>query len=688
MFLVAFSQIVFDSELLSTFYKITELPFLGLNILFFVLFFSVWVKCGKPVLKSDLNNFLRRVINSCKLDKSLILLSLCWVFFILVSIFLIIVIPSASGDAFCYHVVRSVDWVINQSLAHYESADIRVNSFPINSEILYMWVLLFTKKQLFFGAFTFVGYLMFLISGYKIFRYIGYSMRRTLWTFIIISSFASVVVMLSGTETDLIISGLVMTSIYLFVYALREKSDNTALFMAAMAYALAIGVKTPAIICIPAVGGLFMYLSFKYKDKYSLIKLIGFGILNFILFSSYNYVLNFIDYGNFMGEPGVILAHKNIWGFKGACANFIKHMFLLVDFSGIKLFKLNFDTYMQLEKNVIAFFNLSDIPEGMHSGKYYFNTTLIEPGVGCGILSFLLILPCWFISLIVPIFSRSRFTKYQFIFALIFLTNVIVLSYIIVFMTFSTRFITSFVLISAPMLACSYFKSNKNFVKILYILIAVLYLTVISTHLWCRPIFRVINAIKNEGIVQFRSDVICERYDKRLKSLSEWCNIEALMVSKFDDKNYKVLIAPHFSETILYSKIKKLQGYQYDFVNAEHFKNLDIDKYDVIIFPNEGQATTVFDKYTPDKIDYYLEFGNKPQDFLNYPLDLKSETLCYYNSINGTMSKQVGNENEVPIKKVCNLTYNFYVNHPFVLAYKTKRYMFFVNKNKFPEFKP
>ena len=684
--LSAFCQIIVISELLSTFYKITELSFLTLNLLFTVISLVLWLKADKPVFKICLKEFLRKIFNSCRLDKCLMILLFGWVIFILVSIFLIILLPTTSGDGFSYHVVRSYDWVINQSLAHYETADVRCNSFPINSELLYMWVILFTKRQICLSAFTFVGYILFLLSSFQIFKYIGYSMRRTLWTLLIVSSFASVIVMVSGTETDLIIAGLITASIYLFVDAIKNKSDNTTLFMSSLAYALAIGVKAPAIICIPAVALLYIIISIKHHDKYSLLKFIGFGIINFILFSSYNYILNFFDYGNMMGHSGTIVVHKNLWGVKGTFATFIKHLFLLVDFSGIiippKLGQFLFDT----ERNVIQLLNLSEIPNGIFSGTFYFNISLTEPGMGCGILSFLLVFPCWLISLFRPIFDKKRIVKIQGIFSLMFLINIIVLSVLIAFMTFNTRFLTAFIMISAPMLACSYFKSKKNIIKILLVLIAMLYFTVISTHLWGRPFFRLIKVLKNTSVVQLRSDIHCGRYDRRQKGLEEWCNIEALFTSKFDDKKYKVLVMPNFSELILYAKIKQLQGYNYSFINAEHLKNIDVDKYDIIIIPQGGQIVTSFDKYTPDKIDYFLGKTGNDKEPMYYPLNEESEVLCYYNSILGTLSKEVGTENDTPIVKSCTLSSKFYEHHPFEIAFKTSKYYILLNIKTFPQF--
>ncbi|MBR1943530.1 hypothetical protein IJ843_07330 [bacterium] len=687
--LIAFSQLILTSELLSILHQIKVLPFLTFNTIFLIISLIVWLKTGKPTVKPKIKPFLLKCFNSMKLDKSLFILFFGWLFFIFVSIFLIIVLPATSGDAFAYHVTRSFDWIINQTIEHFQSADIRITTFPINSEILYMWVILLTKKQLFLGSFSFMGYILSIISCFQIFKYIGFSMRRTLWTLFIISSFASVIVMVSGTETDLIIAGLLTSSIYLFIDAVKNKSDKIKLYISSLSYAIAIGLKTPAIICIPAIGLLFLYMSFKYKDKNSLPRFILFGILNFAIFSAYNYVLNFLEFGNVMGHEGAIIAHKNLWGIKGVIASFIRHLFLIVDFSGIRIPEKYTELMFHAQTKFMNIIHLGSIPEGLYTSdeRYHFNTSLLEPSMGSGIFSFILILPCLIISLLKPVFYRSRITIWQFIFALIYIINLISLSTAVVFMTYNTRFLTTFIIISAPIIACSYIKSNKNILKYIFIIIASIYFTVISTHLWSRPFFKIVNELSHKSLKEFRSEVICGKYDKRVKKLSEWCNIDAILESKFSDKKYKVLFMPNFSDEIIIAKTKRMQGYQYDFINAENLKYSNPNQYDIIIIPQEGQQITGFEKFTPKSIDYFLYYNPETKKPSHYPLNINDEIICYYNGIFGTLSREMGTENQIPITKACKLTSNFFYNHPFEFVYKTEKNFILLNTNTFPEFK-
>lgn len=678
--LIAYAQIILTSEVLSPFSEIKEIPFLVINLIFIAFSSILWIKKGKPIWKFELNKFLKKCFNALKLDKSLWFLVFSWVIFIFVSIYLIVLLPVTSGDAFSYHVVRSYDWVLNHSLNHFNVTDIRITTFPINSEILYMWVILFTKKQMFLGSFTFICYILILISSYQIFKIIGYSMRKTLWSLLIMSSFASVVVMISGTETDLMVAGLVLTSIYLFVNALKNKSDNTTLCMSSLAYAIAIGIKTPATLCIPAVGLILLYFSYLNKDKNSILKFIGFGIINFLIFSSFNFVLNLIDYGNIMGTSGAILAHKNLSGIKGLIANLVKHFCLFFDFTGINIPPAFGDKLISIENNVLEFLGVNSVPNGIYCGTGFFNKTIIEPVMGCGILGFLLVLPCFIKALLRPIFNKNKQVFTEFIFALALLINILILSNTIAFMTYNTRFLTCFIIISLPIISLSYIKSNKNFLKIIYILIAMFYFLVISTHLWARPFVRLVKnqVIEKTSIKEFRAQIPCYKFDKRSKKLDEACTLNSLIISKFSDKDYKILFLPSFSESILFIKNYQIKGKPFDINNFEHIKTEDFDKYDLIFLPINGQAVTDFEKYSPEKIDYYLDLNKN-----HFPLNLNDEFVCYYNSLNSTMSNQLGNTSEVPIQKVCKLTNNFFLHHPFYLGYKTDDYFILLNMKTF-----
>ena len=328
-FIIMFAQVVLVFEILSLLTAISSTGILILNILFTILAGIFWYKKGKPFPEFDFKPFFNKVFNTLKRDKFLLILGISFIFMCLVSLFLISIMPVVNPDAEAYHTVRSLFWISNGNLNHFDIGDIRNLPMPINSEILYAWILILVKKQVWFGIYPFIGFMLALTSLYGIMTYIKIPERKKLWALLIMSSFPSVIVQISGTETDIIISGLVLSSIYLYWNSLKNEKNST-IFMSALSYALAIGTKTPSIMLIPPVGLWMIGMSYYYKKKEfykPFLKFLGFGIINFTLFSAYNYILNFINYGNIAGQKEFLNAHQNLYGIKGMCANFIKHIF-------------------------------------------------------------------------------------------------------------------------------------------------------------------------------------------------------------------------------------------------------------------------------------------------------------------------------------------------------------------------
>ena len=166
--------------------------------------------------------------------------------------------------------------------------------------------------------------------------------------------------------------------------------------MSALAYALAVGTKTPAVLAIPGVGFAMIALCAYYKNFKPLWKFLGFAVVNFLIFSSYNYILNYINYGNISGSVSFISAHQNPYGLWAIPANFIKYLFLFFDFTGFHWGNMFGGDITALRDALLGNLGLSDIPDGVHTTQRVINQTLLEPLMGLGILGFLVYLPCWF----------------------------------------------------------------------------------------------------------------------------------------------------------------------------------------------------------------------------------------------------------------------------------------------------
>lgn len=608
IFIVAFAQIVLTFEILSLFTLIKPFEVLGFNVLFLAGSYYFWNKNSKPIWNLDCEDFKNRINNSLKLDKSLMFLYVGFLVFLFVAIFLCILMPTTNADAYAYHVARSLFWVSQGSLNHFETADIRALCLPINSEILYSWIFLFVKKDVFLGFFSFIGYILSITAVYNILGIMGYCVRKRLWVVFILSSLPCVLVQASGTETDIIIAGLISSCIFLFWYALRN-DKKIPVFMASLAYALAIGTKTPALIAIPGVG-LALFLLCSYYKKYKPLALfLGFAFLNFLIFSSYNYILNYLHFSNFLGPQGYMIVSKNYYGIRGAISNFIKYLFTFVDVTGFTWTYYLTPYLTKLRGLVLNYMYLGDIPDGTYTLKYFVNYTLLEPIMGAGILGFLVYLPCAFLSLLKPIFKLNfRKNKFILLFSILFWINMFSLSYSLGYMTFSVRFIMFFLVLSSPVLVYSYL-SKKNPLKYIIIFFALFYLILVSTHLWPRPFVKIIRIIiEHRSILYPHRNAACRDHEKFAHLTNAECVLKNSIKKNFNKNTNIVIFAPTSSD-IYVLKWLTFEGYKIDFKLLENADKIDFNKYNVIISTNRGQTSTVINDYNNRSNDLEMKNG-------------------------------------------------------------------------------
>ena len=672
LLLSAFANVVASIEVLSLFSAISIPGVLLLNVLALVVTTFFWNKNGCPIWNfSDVKEFSVKYINAIKLDKSLAVLSVGFVFLLFVSIFLSFIMPVVNIDASSYHVLRSVFWVTNKNLNHFPIADIRNLVFPINSEIVYAWIILFTKKLVWFGFVSFSGYILTITAVYKISSLLGFSMRRKLWIIFILSSFSSVLVQISSTETDIIVAGLITASLFLYWHAVKN-GEKLPIYFASLAYALAIGTKTPAILAIPSVAVAMLGLSIYYlkKDFYKPIcRFLFYGVFNFIIFASYNYILNFIDYGNIAGSDSAMQAHMNPYGIRAVPANFIKYLFMFFDFTGFHWADYCGRLIMALRDSVLSFIGFEDIEDGIYTTSKIVNKSLLEPLMGLGVLGIIVYLPCWFISLVKPICLKSKKTIFLFVFGCMLILNIIVMSAQLQFMMYSIRFLTFFCVLSAPILYYSY-KKKFGFYKFIVVFFALFYMTMVSTHLWARPFLRIVNYFKHGySLSQVRETANCgaflkdanfiPRDESRKEYFNEACTVVNYIKKNFNKEN-KILYFANTSTDLLLLKMLDFEGYHIDYAVAEDIRNIDINKYNLIM--------TIFNEQYATNIKY---FESRKSDVYISPVTSKiyyranSDVPCFYLSINYKMITDMHNSNQRPYIMRCMISNEYYYANNF-----------------------
>lgn len=608
--LIAFAQVVLSFEVLSLLKQINVPGVIFANIAVFFAILTFWDKKGKPLYKPQIKETALRIFKALKRDKILMIMGFAFVFLICLIVFMNIIMPVNSFDALCYHLNRAAFWASQGHLNHFDIADDRNLVMPINSEILYTWVLVFLKNDWGLGLFSFVGYVVSIFSLYNILAFFGFCERKKLWCVFIVSSLASVISEASSTETDIIIAGLCLASILFYLVALRDKKVSLIAF-SALAYALAIGTKTPSLIAFPGYFALIAYFSARNMKKEFYKPLLAFLIflfVGFMLFASYNYICNFINYGNFMSTESSVTLHKFWGGPKAFVANYIRYIFMLFDFSGFR-YSEYVGEYIVNAK--LFLFDILRIPHNLGvtmSDHNQINNGLMDVKMGAGILGFLLFLPGLVASIVLG-FIKSKSKKVMDIlpFGIMFLINVFFLSGTLCFMVFSVRFITYFIVISSPVLVYSYFKKNPP-IKLLVLFFVLSYMLLISTHLAARSFKLTMQTVRNySSLIEAREVLRCSIYQGYVGQIS-FCHLRDKIRSY--PKGSKIAILPSSDDRIYPVKMLYTEGYQVDTLLTELIDDYDISKYDYLIKTNPVQVSSSIRAPERAQTDYILKGKN------------------------------------------------------------------------------
>ena len=711
LFLIIFSQIILTSEILSLFSALKPIPFLIFNIIFLLISILIHKKNNAGFWHIDLKLFFTRLFNTLKLDKTLIILLFGWLFFIIIALFSNTILPIMEADAKSYHVLRSVEWVLAGNLNHFNTVDVRNIIFPINSEIIYSWIIMFTKKNIFLGYLSFFSYFLCLTCLYKIIHSImGFSLRKTVWTLLILSSFAFMFYEITSCETDVLISGLLLSSIYLFWNGIKNDKENTFVYMSALSCAIALGSKTSAFFNIPAIGLFFLFLSYKNKKYKPFLKFLLFSFINFLIFSSYNYILNFIDFNNFFAPKGEAIAQRNNYGIKGGISYFIKYFFLLFDFTGFKFIKVINDLIYNIQSFLLNTFNVQDIPASTYTqslNKWGINQSTIGILMGTGVLGFLLYIPSLIYSFIKFIFKKDNKTLFVLTFGVMFLISIISMSYVFMYTAYGVRYLNTMIIISAPVIVYSYIKNNFNPIKYIFIMFAMFYYIWLPLHLPNKPILSILpDMIKhNYNLTLVRQKSYCFDYLAKGKYLSylltdEVCSIYSVLKENFNSKKNKILIFPsNIQNDILKLKLASLNKEFFLTVESfENINNINFKEYNILItangnkfsFPYTTQISDYIKNYSINKVNYHTSkslLEHPLQDILHNAKN-NEDCTCMYISVNGkVISKEHNNINDLPFIYSCIISDTFYKKHHFVHVFRFKSYDLYVNSLNLPHTK-
>jgi Fe-S cluster assembly iron-binding protein IscA len=681
-FLIVFGQVVLTYEILSLFSAITPVNVLIINFIFCIIGIILQKKTNiQPSYGEEFAVEKAKFLKSVKNDKMLNIIAILFTAFIFYSALYSYIMPTTDGDAISYHITRLPFWYEMHNLNHFEIADARAVVMPINSEIFYFWAYSFIKSDIlvrFFSLFSFIFYI-FAIMGFL--KELKINFKTSLWIIFTTSAMYNIMLAVSGSETNITIASLISISTYLFLEGVKYDKKRY-LFFATMAYSLAIGTKTPALQILPAfiiVVGSISYCYKKEKFYKPLLYCFGLLIFNFIIFGMYNYVLNFLEYGNPISSPSLCRHHEFMGGIKGFIANIIRYCAMFINFSGMDIpyaVGVNFSEAMWRIVTASTMFIIACLgidPEVgilIPDNRYFVEGNRFENMMGLGILGFLVFIPSLFIA--IKKLKKVKSTQNIILTAIAvgFIVNIIVLSCTVGYMIFSIRFIMSFVMIASPVIVYFFIRNRKNILKKI-IGIIIIYNLSIGFYCYERKFtpFLTVKLYQAHSLQKFKEELLCQNETY----LSDCQTCELIKATKINKKPIRVLyFAP--SGIDLYSiKHAQNKNYQVDIrlLEKHNYQDIDWDSYDFILFSSPQFSSNILSKDIDIFRNSVVDYNDGKQGSSEY-YDFNNENLianCVFGSSREKIDWLKCDKNKITIS-ICYIKGAILEKHNFKYFYK------------------
>ncbi|OGI20327.1 MAG: hypothetical protein A2287_07855 [Candidatus Melainabacteria bacterium RIFOXYA12_FULL_32_12] len=617
--LISVSQLIISVEILSLVKLINKTGLLGVNFIILIVSWLIWSWNGRPKQDfEEIKNIKIKIWQALIRDKILLILSCGFIFSSLINLFLLVSAPTCLGDCLAYHLARVGVWIQNQTLIHYETTCVRQVIFPINSDILLLWPMIFTKKDYLAGFSQYFAYWGNLVVLFALLTHLKLSIRRVLWTLFIFASLPVVILQSSSTQNDLVLGFFLFSSLYLFI-----KQENKTLIFSAIALSIALGIKSSVFFFLPAIGLVYLLISIKNKGRYfykPLLIYVSILIPAFIILSSFSYVLNYVNFGNPMGIQSYVQEHaQNSVTYKFFVANLIRYLFSFIDLTGFEVtHNLNF-IFLFLKAALFSFFGIKEEYGVIGTELITINTLPSEMFALFGIIGFLVFLPLIFrYGLIRVLHSKNR----TFIIGLTGLITVIFLltiSALLGYKVWNLRYLVTAIVLSSPIFALSYTR-KRNLFKILICLIALFSYFKVSTCNYLRPIIptqegrSIFTSSKNELKCFFDNGAqFCPALSYIKLNAPDNTKI-GIIFSEYD------LYYPFFEENPTW-RISQL-NYQ-DLIRRKNF-----NAYDFLVI--SGKEQSIYE-YNKEKMSIKsIDFSKIPDNFELVNLNYSQKKPAYY----------------------------------------------------------
>ncbi len=386
-------------------------------------------------------------------------------------------------DSLTYHLSRVGYWSQNETLRHFFTVNPRQNIYPINGEVLLLWVYASLKSDTGFGLLQwFVGILSSILV-FKTSQLISMNKRQALCSALIYITLPLIVLESSTTQNDMLVAFFVFCSVYFLMSGLK-KASNEHILISSISAGIAFGTKPTFFLAVTgvAISVIYYYLSaykknrgkfLHYENDKKLIPrwmLYSFGFI--LLLGMYNYALNFVGTKNlFGGKSAYAISQYSLDGF---IANISRVLYRFIDMSGWPNALIPHSLFNFVGKVCKALFDLFDIKYNMPAAtepvlpfKFAINHRCNTDFSYFGPIGFMVIIPTFFSNLLKLFKNKKGVHPFKAWLVIIPAFILVSFSILLKYNEWNGRFFIMFATLLSPLYGYVYY-SGKNIWKNVY----------------------------------------------------------------------------------------------------------------------------------------------------------------------------------------------------------------------------
>jgi 4-amino-4-deoxy-L-arabinose transferase-like glycosyltransferase len=306
-YLIAFSLNIFISQVLSFFSQLNN-RYLYFGLQTALVVFLVWFVMHKSRISwTDL------LPQNNRPEEKLNFLSVLTVGFASLSFLVLFIIgiqtPPNNLDSLHTHLTRIYYWLQHGNFLSWPALGTAQLYYPINANIQALWLFLFGHNEKLFFLVPWFSLIVIATETYHIGRELKLSPNQSFASCLVLLTIPAVVLQTYSFQNDITVGALIIVFIAFFLTYLHTQKLKY-LIISLFGLALSLGVKQTAFMVLPALLLWLLYAALSNKIKKGHLPHLGWLIAFFLLFSSYKYIQNIVEFGSFFGSSDVTAGQK------------------------------------------------------------------------------------------------------------------------------------------------------------------------------------------------------------------------------------------------------------------------------------------------------------------------------------------------------------------------------------------